>query len=104
MNTEEKIKLVTDLVKHHRELSENFNQLDSLVGGNYASKFYNAIWSAFDAYTNTVQLAIGDTFGAVGWFIYDNECGKRGLSRKFSNKEYKIKTIKDLIKYVELSS
>jgi hypothetical protein len=104
MNTKEKIKLVSDLVKHYQELNKTFDQLDSLFGGSCESKFFSAIWSTFDAYTDTVELAIGDAFKSVSWFIYDNDCGKRGLECKFGGKSFKIKTVNDLIKYVELTS
>jgi hypothetical protein len=104
MTTKEKIKLVSDLVKHYQELNKTFDQLDSLFGGNCESKFFSAIWSAFDAYADTVELAIDDSFKSVNWFIYDNDCGKRGLEREFGGKSFKIKTVNDLIKYIELSS
>ena len=35
---------------------------------------FEAIWSSFDS-----MLSLVDTGGWIGWYIYDNECGKKKL-------------------------
>lgn len=104
MTTKEKIKLISDLVKHYQELNKTFDQLNSLFGANPESKVFNAIWGALDSCIDTVELAVGDTFKSVNWYIFENDCGKRGLECKFNKKDYKIKTVSDLVKFIELTS
>lgn len=103
MQTNEKIKLIEDLVKHYRELSDSFDQIDKLFGGG-ESKFFNSVWNAFDAYTRAVEKLTGDHFESISWFLFDNECGKRGLICGLSGEKFEVKTVGDLVKFIELST
>lgn len=103
MTTQEKIKLVNELVAHYKKLTKTFDSLDDLMGSSPDSKIYTVVWAGFEAYTKTVSLAIGDNFDYVSWHIWDNNCGKRGLDVSWDNNTRKVfvKTAKDLIKVIE---
>ena len=103
MNIKEKIKLVGDLVKHYQELNKNFDRLDALFGTTSDSKFFNSVWLAFDSYCITVEKAIGDTTEAVNWFIFENKCGKAGMTCEWNGKKFKMKSVTDLVKFIELT-
>lgn len=102
MTTKQKIKLVTELVHHHKKL-ENLSDSISNIFGTCDGKLYDTVYNMFDAYTDAVSDAIGDDFEYVQWYIFENECGKRGLICSFGKKDCHIKTVSDLIEFIELT-
>lgn len=101
METTEKIRLIEELVAHYKKISHNLDQVNGLFGAD-DSKFTDNIWNMFDAYVITTGKLIGDRFYYINWFIWDNGCGKDGKECIFEKRAYKIKTVKDLVKFMEL--
>jgi hypothetical protein len=101
MNTEEKIKLIEEVIKRYKELSKGMDEVSALFGS-ADSNFTNSVWNTFDAYVDCVGKLIGDEFDYINWFIFENDCGKGHMECGFEGKEYKIKNIKDLVKFMEL--
>jgi hypothetical protein len=101
MDTKEKIKIVEELISHYKKLDDNFSSIYTLFG-NADSKFCNSVWRAFDSYLELVSKVIGDEFGNLGWFIYENKCGKGGLICKCDGEEVNINSVENLIGWIEL--
>lgn len=101
MNKQEKIKLIKDLVKHYQELSENSDQIHKLFGSDYDSKFFSALWGAFDAYIELVQKNVDDHFDWIPWFIYDNKCGKANMTYLVNGNKKKVNTVEKLVEAIE---
>ncbi len=102
---EHKIRLVELLVKHvkkRNELSDKFDELfGAFLGGSdsYYSRFINDL---FDDQIKLVAELIGDTKEGLEWFIYDNECGEKGMeARVGENVMRKINTVDDYIGLME---
>jgi hypothetical protein len=96
----QRVKLVENVIKHYRELDSNFDSVYKLFG-NADSKFSNSVWNTFSAYTDSVSLLIDDPFGMLDWYIFENKCGKAGMACKLGKKTYKIKTVRNLIDYID---
>ena len=58
----------------------------------------------FLAYTDSISLLIDDPFGMLYWYIFDNKCGKAGMTCKLGEKTYKIKTVRNLIDYIDAAN
>jgi hypothetical protein len=101
MKTQEKIKLIEDVVKHYKELNNSFDQIYTLFG-NAESKFTQTVWNAFDAYVSSISKLIDDPFDYINWYIFENGCGEKKLECGFKGKKYKIKKVRDLVKFIEL--
>ena len=100
MSEQEKIKLIEDLVGHYKKTRELFDGLEEYVSL-VETKVWDTYWLMFDSYLETVAKIIGDDFGSISWFIWENDCG----ARKFEViTEHGVKTnicsIEDLVKYL----
>ena len=64
-------------------------------------KRHNPAWRAFDSYVLAVESIVCDAHGWVTWFIWDNECGDKGLVAKRNKSTYQMKTVKQLVAMIE---
>jgi len=73
------------------------------VFGTQDNALHEAFWQLFDDYLNQVSWRIKDPFGCLGWYIYENDCGAKGLEAKASNwkKMQRIDSIEKLVKLIE---
>jgi hypothetical protein len=103
MTTKEKVKIVEKLIEHFKALDAADDMLAKCFGGTMAdSPAINPSWCAFDGYVNAVGMIIGDKSGWLPWFIWDNECGAKGMFAGKTGKMRKVETVKQLIKIIEL--
>ena len=103
MTSKEKISRVKELTKHYKNMEVLSEKIENIFG-TCDGKLYDVMYDMFDAYTDNVSNAIGDDFEYLHWFIFENECGRRGLTCSFQKKFYKIKTETDLVNFIELTS
>lgn len=103
---EYRIKLVNNLVEHAKKRNELSDKFDELFGGflgNGDSYYSRFVGDLFDDQIELVAEIIGDTKEGLEWFIYDNECGEKGLEAGgVGGILIKINTIDDYIGLVEL--
>lgn len=91
-------RLIEDLVKHKKELDEQWDKFDDLCGSTADSKLGNAIWRQFDFLVQCVSRVLGDDFETVAWFIWDNKCGEKGYPHTHPNGKMKnVKNANDLV-------
>jgi hypothetical protein len=102
---EYKIKLIEDLVKHAQKRNELSGKFDELFGaflGGGDSYYSRFIDNLFGDQIKLVAELIGDTKEGLEWFIYDNECGEKGLeARAGENEMHKINTVDDYIELIK---
>lgn len=110
MTTDEKIKIVEKLIGEYTKLSAVFDRLDDVLGSDPSAPLFNAVWSSFDSYTDTVSRLIGDPTHYLSWYIYDNQLGEKKFSVRWdsydkNNRKRKhsriVKTVKDLVYVIE---
>ena len=104
---EYKIELVKDLAKHVKKRNELSDKFDELFGGFmgngdcYYSRFMDDL---FDDQIKLVAEMIGDRKEGLEWFVYDNECGDKGLEAGVDGDMRKIKTVDDYIYLIKKQS
>lgn len=98
-----KAKMRQDLdiwMKHFQAIESVYNGLNVLTGCSPESPLSNAMYELFVAYTIELSHRLGDDFGWLDWFVWENDCGKADLKAKASSwttkKERRIKTLDDL--------
>ena len=73
-------RLCREVVGHYKELSKQCSALEAITGIlDYEAPLMRAIWRQFDAYTALASREMHDDRDRLVWFIYDNECGKKGI-------------------------
>jgi hypothetical protein len=98
LNKDARIELILKLIERYEQVSAVNDKLGDLFGATADCAALEPFWYLFDDYTRVVSRLIGDDFDWLGWYIYDNQCGKRGMAAKASTwkKNRAIKTAKDL--------
>lgn len=80
-----------------------YKRLDAAMNAAYAAgcidpngPLFDSVWRSFDGLLNLV-----DSDGWIKWFIYENQCGEKGLNCSEPGKTpRKIKTTKQLAKII----
>jgi hypothetical protein len=95
--------IIQKLLDHYAEITAAYEAGKVFSGGNPESPWARAMFSVFEAYTDSVSQIVGDDDEWLSWFIWDNDCGKRGLKAKAASwkRERPIKTAQDLVEIVE---
>ena len=101
LNLQQKITLISKLIDHKQALSKVFDAFYKVAGCNPEAPLPDASWKAFDAYTDLVAETIGDKDGWLTWFIWENDCGQKGMKAGFKGKTKKVKTVEDLIGLID---
>ena len=79
MTHEEKVKRIETLVDTYCKLEGAFDSLNTSIGLDPNSLLFNASWKAFHLALNATAELIGDKFEWLDWYIYENQCGTKGL-------------------------
>lgn len=104
MTSKERYDLLVEWKKQYEICDESQKLLDKLLNGfDTNSPLGDSIWKAFDKYTETLSVLIGDTFNWLSWFCWESNMGSKEFLAKASSwkKTRKIKTLKDLCKIIE---
>lgn len=89
---ENHIKKIVSLYRDNNKLEE---QIEKIFYSPFGA-MYDVIWDTFTAALESTSELVGDNSGWISWFIYDNECGSKGLEAGYDRKMKPIKTIKQL--------
>jgi hypothetical protein len=55
-----------------------------------------------DDYIDLLEQALGNEYGLVSWFVFDNEFGQKNMIVTFDGKEYIISSIRDIYDFIML--
>ena len=100
MNKKEKIKLIEEVVSHFKKCDELFSDINKTFGCCAESPIWDTYWTMFDSYTESVSKRIDDPYHFLQWFIWENDCGKKGY--EIINEEgdkHNICSIEDFVEY-----
>lgn len=81
MTTATRTSLIDAVLAQHDALEAAWAPLIAAVK-NHDFPAYEASWKIFDDYSREISRRIGDENGWLAWFIYENDCGRRGFSAK----------------------
>ena len=96
----EMLNCIRELVGAFRELEHVYDKLDSLIGVNCDSALFRTAYDMFGKYLESVAIVVGDDCGRLSWYIWDNECGKRGLTASVGNREIAVRTPEQLLSVI----
>jgi hypothetical protein len=102
MTTKQRIAAIEKVIVHHDKLDYEWNRLIAVVG-NHDMPLHEQSWAVFDAYVEAVAREIGDDFGWLKWFIFDNKCGLAGMEATagFGAPKRPIRAIHGLVELIE---
>ena len=86
---------IEEMAKQTKRFNQVFNSTET--------EFFNAVWKLQNALIESTQRNIGDYFGCLEWFVYENEMGLGGLTSGIGKNMREIKTADDLLWLIELS-
>lgn len=92
--TEKTRKKLEKYIELHKKLNKATEELSG-VGFSPECPLFDSVFALEDFATNLLSETIGDDFQFLSWFLYENECGKKGLKAGKKGKMKKIKTIED---------
>lgn len=103
MTKKEKTSTILKVLDLKKDLDMNWNIFSMQCGATVDSPFGEAIWKQFDCLVEFAEKAIGDEHGWLNWFIWDNECGEKGLGAHLSSgkKKKNVRTVNDLVFLIE---
>ena len=105
MTSKERYDLLVKWEKQYDLCQNAQHGMDTLFGSVDAEEsiLCRAIWRTFDEYTDTLSALIGDDFGWLNWFCWENGMGVNEFQARpnLCKKMRKIKTLKDLCKLIE---
>ena len=107
MNTrQERITALRQWLAKFHQIERAYDTLRKTFRAEPESPIVLALFEPFDAYTNVLSAAIGDTTGMLTWFLWDNDAGRRGLEAIAPGwtKAKPVKTVADLERFISACS
>lgn len=110
MTTKQKIRWVTKVVAAYKELEKRFIAAEALFGCDPETPFQKTMYETLlGGYIAAVSELIGDSrsHGSdwLGWYIWDNSCGKNALEASWTENgktvKVKVRTPADLVRVIE---
>ena len=93
---------IETLIETYKNLENSFDGLFDIFGhGVIDSELFDRTFRCFDRYKEAVSEIVGDKSDWIGWYIYDNDCGKNGLEAGHEDNMKSIETIDDLLELIE---
>lgn len=102
MKFEEKVELVSVLCEDIKKLHKVQNRGEKLFGlFTDGCKYGDVVNQISDNYVKATAKLIGDNGEWLFWYIYDSDFGKKNGLVEINEKEYRIKTVEQLIDMIE---
>ena len=103
MTPQQKEQLIKELCERHDVLEAEFDKIAKVMGDVANMPLFEEVWQTFSRYTEAVELLVGDgrRYSWLSWFIYDNDCGRKGLEGGYDSGMKPIRTVKQLVRLIE---
>lgn len=91
--------ILTELQSWEQVQKATITQIDALydlVGCQPENPLSTAVYTLLDAHTDAIARLVGDTTGAMQWWVGECDYGARPMSAGKGNKMRPIKTVKQL--------
>lgn len=93
--------MLTEWSIQHKRLSNLDAQLKTIFGRAAEGEHFDAVWRMFDAYTDALSLALGDTDDWLIWYFMENDMGAKAMQAGYDGKVRKVKNVRDLLWLIE---
>lgn len=107
LTRQEKIDLVDQLIEHKRKIDDFVDKFQKMFGtfpGNGECS-YEEFSMLFHDYILLVSKQIGETKDGIEWFVWENDCGAKGLEAgKVGGEMEPIRTADDYVNFIEFSN
>ena len=101
MTKEETKEILTEFFEIYGECNEHLDKLIYLVG--IGGGLIESVFNLISLHVKTIERLIGDKNGTIDWYLWENNCGSKGLEGGNNDETRPIKTIDDLIWLIYLS-
>lgn len=104
----EKVELIKQLIKHKRDMDVFSEKFIDLFGGTpgclgNGDCHYQVFDRLFNDYITMVAKEIGDSKEGINWFVWENDCGKEGLSFALDGDSmFETRTAEDYIGFLSM--
>ena len=98
LNKAERIALLDEWLKEFQQIEATCAAIEALFGTSTEGRIQTHLHGLFEQYSRLVAIQVGDDWKWLDWFIWDNDCGKKGMEAKSISwkKARRIRTTKDL--------
>lgn len=100
----DKLTLLKEWESQVKGVNATFDAMAAVTGLTPESKLATQLYSTLEVYTQTLGRLLGDQSNWLAWYMWDNNCGERGLevtSPKWK-KPLKVKTVRNLLRVLTL--
>jgi len=95
--------LIAGLIDRVQEMDEIDSIIDKVIGYTPDSRLGTVIYNMIDAQVELIERLAGCKDNLLSWFIWENDCGERGLEAGIIGDMREIRTVDDLIWVLEIT-
>jgi hypothetical protein len=86
------------ILEHRRKVEKIFRDAEKVGIIDINGPLFNTVWHAIESVTSVV-----DPYGWIDWYVYENDYGDRELIATVNDKNFKVKSAKDLLALIKES-
>ena len=86
------------ILEHRRKVEKIFRDAEKVGIIDINGPLFNTVWHAIESVTSVV-----DPYGWIDWYVYENKYGDRELIATVNDKNFKVKSAKDLLALIKES-
>jgi hypothetical protein len=92
------LKQLQRILEHRRKVEKIFRDAEKVGIIDINGPLFNTVWHAIESVTSVV-----DPYGWIDWYVYENEYGDKELIATVNDKNFKVKSAKDLLALIKES-
>lgn len=89
-----------NLVDTYRRMDEQWDKLSELTGFQCDAPFGQTYWATLSILIDAYSTILGDQSESLDWFVWDNDCGKKGLDHSLPDDT--IISVKDIETFLDV--
>ena len=101
MDKQAKLALLKELKSKIADSEEALDNLYSVFGSNPEGPLQSAIYGLTTFAVKATAAAIGDKYGWLEWFVFENEWGSKGLGVVIEDKPMQVTTLGELLNMMD---
>ncbi len=104
LTRKEKIDLINLFIEDKKGRDDLYDNLKLSFGDCIESPLFAQLFATEDLALTYLKKLIGDEYDWLDWFIYENDCGKKGYEAGEKGNLKPVKTIEDILEIIESST
>jgi len=88
MSKNELKKIITEFLVKYEELNQIFKYANNVMGMSTESHFGDAVYAIVQSHIDLIERLAGCKTGWLSWYIYENNCGSKGLEAGYLEDGY----------------